>query len=395
MLHNERDVSAKFVDTFRYFHPSRRDSFTCWRTTTGARATNYGTRIDYIFCDIPLVTTAFTECEIRPDIDGSDHCPVVATLNVACLASSVCPKLCTKYMPEFAGRQQKLLTYFSKDRMGRATGDRIQGGIDVGNVIGLTSSVDCKAEKFPNDRDSPEMTSSSDIRLVLSDANKRSSTAKMALKRKAPSDRKDLRSVKQGNLLNFFNKPARQSGEMCSDSMMPSIESNVNNNEDSEKSDKLRPCLAADINEDTTCCQQTADDEIISSQHVKNGVSSSASTWKTLLSGPPVSPLCRGHKEACVLRTVKKDGPNKGRQFWVCARPDGHRTNRAARCEHFEWITKKRWCVSCLAHQQHNYIYSLASCLTIASASSSYFMELMNVAVLSFDQALPTFSSWQ
>jgi len=43
-----------------------------------------------------------------------------------------------------------------------------------------------------------------------------------------------------------------------------------------------------------------------------------------------------------VLRTVKKDGPNKGRQFWVCARPEGHRTNRAARCEHFEWIPKKR-----------------------------------------------------
>ena len=343
MLHNKRDVSAKFVDTFRYFHPSRRDSFTCWRTTTGARATNYGTRIDYIFADIPLVTTAFTECEIRPDVDGSDHCPVVATLDVACLASSECPKLCTKYMPEFAGRQQKLQTYFSKkDRMGCATGNRVQGGNDVDNVIGLTSSADCNAVKFADNRDAIGFTSASDVSLVVGNAIKRSSTTKIALKRKAPSDRKGLRPVKQGNLLNFFNKPTRQSGETCADSVMSNVESNFNNNEDSAKSDHLRPCLSVDMNEDIGCFQQTVSDETISSQDVKNDGSSSAHTWKTLLSGPPVSPLCRGHKEACVLRTVKKDGPNKGRQFWVCARPDGHRTNRAARCEHFEWITKKR-----------------------------------------------------
>ena len=335
MLCSERDISAKFVDTFRYFHPSRRDSFTCWRTTTGARATNYGTRIDYIFGDSPLVTTAFTNCEIRPDVDGSDHCPVVATLDVACLASGVCPKLCTKYMPEFAGRQQKLLTYFSKkDRMGCATGNRVQGGIYVDNVIGMTSSMnDCNADTCSDDCDAPGLISSSDIRLVVSDAIKRRST-RIALKRKAPSDRKDHRQVRQGNLLHFFNKPVRQPSETCVDCLMPSVKSTVYNNEDSGKS--------VDINEDTTCCQQTVSDETISSQELNNGGSSSVYTWKTLLSGPPVAPLCRGHKEACVLRTVKKDGPNKGRQFWVCARPDGHRTNRAARCEHFEWITKKR-----------------------------------------------------
>lgn len=36
------------------------------------------------------------------------------------------------------------------------------------------------------------------------------------------------------------------------------------------------------------------------------------------------APKCRGHGEACVLRTVKKSGhPNQGGQFWACARPAG------------------------------------------------------------------------
>lgn len=33
-------------------------------------------------------------------------------------------------------------------------------------------------------------------------------------------------------------------------------------------------------------------------------------------------PLCKGHKEACVSRVVKKSGPNLGRRFYVCARAE-------------------------------------------------------------------------
>ena len=36
------------VDVFRAFHPARADAFTCWRTDTGARANNWGSRIDHI-----------------------------------------------------------------------------------------------------------------------------------------------------------------------------------------------------------------------------------------------------------------------------------------------------------------------------------------------------------
>ncbi|XP_072262185.1 endonuclease 8-like 3 isoform X2 [Pyxicephalus adspersus] len=43
------------------------------------------------------------------------------------------------------------------------------------------------------------------------------------------------------------------------------------------------------------------------------------------------SPLCSKHKRPCVLQVVRKDGENKGRQFYSCSLP------RESRCEFFEW----------------------------------------------------------
>lgn len=63
--------------------------------------------------------------------------------------------------------------------------------------------------------------------------------------------------------------------------------------------------------------------------------------WQQLLKGPPKPPLCDGHQEPCVRRKVKKEGPNFGKEFFVCARPAGSKGNMAARCNHFQWIEKK------------------------------------------------------
>ena len=63
--------------------------------------------------------------------------------------------------------------------------------------------------------------------------------------------------------------------------------------------------------------------------------------WQQLLKGPQKPPLCSGHQEPCVRQKVKKDGPNFGKEFFVCARPAGSKGNTAARCNHFQWIEKK------------------------------------------------------
>ncbi|XP_051820222.1 endonuclease 8-like 3 [Antechinus flavipes] len=43
------------------------------------------------------------------------------------------------------------------------------------------------------------------------------------------------------------------------------------------------------------------------------------------------SPRCNIHKRLCVLRVVRKDGENKGRQFYACPLP------RGSQCGFFEW----------------------------------------------------------
>jgi len=52
------------------------------------------------------------------------------------------------------------------------------------------------------------------------------------------------------------------------------------------------------------------------------------------------APCCSGHKEPCVIRTVKKKGPNLGRQFWCCARPEG--PPPVGRCDFFQFATNAR-----------------------------------------------------
>ncbi|CAH8522591.1 unnamed protein product [Schistosoma intercalatum] len=67
----------------------------------------------------------------------------------------------------------------------------------------------------------------------------------------------------------------------------------------------------------------------------------STEAWRNLFSGPKKPPVCLGHKEPCVMRTVKNlkttKGSRLGRRFWVCARPQGASNNPAARCSTFFW----------------------------------------------------------
>ena len=267
----------QFIDTFRYFHPAERDAFTCWRTTTGARSTNYGTRIDYIIADCELTRTAFTDCEIWPDVAGSDHCPVVATLNIACIPANRCPSLCTKHMPEYVARQRKLSSFLTPvDKNGHIASD---------NQHRLTRGHD-KRKRCNTKVDGAPITKLATVK------------------------------TKQTALVSFFT-------------------------DSGDKRSTLSECAncSSQLHEASTAFPTVAAGAGYTHESPTNkGTVSDA--WKGLLKGPPKAPCCRGHLETCVLRTVKKDGPTKGRQFWVCSRPEGHKSNPQARCEHFVWLKK-------------------------------------------------------
>ncbi|OCT57413.1 hypothetical protein XELAEV_18003547mg [Xenopus laevis] len=280
--------SGLFYDSFRYFHPTQKNAFTCWCSASGARQTNYGTRIDYILGNRELVESEFLDSVIMPEVEGSDHCPVKAFMKCQPIAANKCPPLCTKYLPEFAGRQQKLLQFLVKKE----------------NTLGNTT------EESSELTGTPSFTEGADISTV----------------RKRPSDKLNSTSKKkskivtkngQGNLLSFF-KPERQKLTMATE--CNPIEVPICKKEKTVQKDLQPATPAVKYNKPQTAF------------------------WKSLLKGPPPPPNCKGHSEPCVLRTVKKAGPNCGRQFYVCARPEGHSSNPQARCNFFLWLTKKAGC---------------------------------------------------
>ncbi|MDR0861093.1 MAG: hypothetical protein LBO09_09335 [Candidatus Peribacteria bacterium] len=75
----DKFVQDKYVDVFRHFYPEMKDKYT-WRSyRAGAKERNVGRRLDYFWVDervLPLVT----EIEHQEQATGSDHCPILLTL---------------------------------------------------------------------------------------------------------------------------------------------------------------------------------------------------------------------------------------------------------------------------------------------------------------------------
>lgn len=394
--HDAQDAHHQFIDTFRLFHPDQLEAFTNWSSATGARETNYGCRLDYIFADKFLARHVFSKCFIMPEVLGSDHCPVKAVLDCSAVPAKKCPSLCTKYMPQFAGKQQKLSMFLVKASKPRpsspladsAQDSRLSSDCDNDQEISQEdrnfSTRRCSSNSTVNNdmsqamEDSqlwqletgPSSSQSTSTDILLSggssvDANalvteqsfpnylKRSlSETKKSVTKKSKVESKTV--GKQSNLLNFFGKRAT------------SKPSNIDNNVVCDHCDNIsEDCKTVDTGDLVTLqesdlhslqseeggkaselrlssCKSADCGNISQEVSELTSHSDNASTWKGLLKGPPPAPLCKGHDEPCVLRTVKKAGPNKGRQFWTCNRPEGHKTNREARCQYFVWVSTKK-----------------------------------------------------
>jgi exodeoxyribonuclease-3 len=72
-------LAAGFVDTLRLFQPDTPKLYTWWAPFGGARAKNVGWRIDY-FCVSAKLKDTVKDSFIRPEIMGSDHCPIGVVL---------------------------------------------------------------------------------------------------------------------------------------------------------------------------------------------------------------------------------------------------------------------------------------------------------------------------
>ncbi len=73
-------LSAGFTDTFRYLHPEE-IKYSWWSYMFQARQKNAGWRIDYFIISNRL-QEKLTLADIHTDVMGSDHCPVIAELEL-------------------------------------------------------------------------------------------------------------------------------------------------------------------------------------------------------------------------------------------------------------------------------------------------------------------------
>lgn len=245
--------------------------------------------------------------DIMPEVEGSDHCPVWGQLSCSLVPPTKPPPLCTRYLPEFAGKQQKLSHFFVRADQKSSLPERSQ-------TLPGSQEEEEKRENL-----SPVADKTGQKRSLQSDSTlpkgKKTKSVKTA-------------SNPQGSLLSFF-KPKVTNVAPSQISQTADVSAG---REAELRWNGSQPRSSTEEHEQRTPTPRSTP------RAAKE--SSPSAFWKSVLRGPPPPPSCKVHGEPCVLRTVKKEGPNMGRQFFVCARPQGHVSNPDARCNFFEWVDK-------------------------------------------------------
>ena len=77
---------AGLLDGFRRLHPAAGGQYTYWSQRARNRPRNRGLRLDYFLLSSPMLSS-LVDCQILPELHGSDHCPVVMTLRMDELGS--------------------------------------------------------------------------------------------------------------------------------------------------------------------------------------------------------------------------------------------------------------------------------------------------------------------
>lgn len=277
--------------------------------------------------------------DIMPEVEGSDHCPVWGQLSCSLLPSSKPPPLCTRYLPEFAGKQQKLSRFLVK--------------VDQKSLQSEQRDALPGSQEEEERRENLNPFGAGKKRLLTSDSvvpkGKKTKTVKTS-------------SKPQGNLLSFFKpkltevsteapvRPCEKTLDEVNSSQNSQTASTTQKDASSvtlspehtevlfDGSPLLFPSATSEENGKQLKTKHLTPQPSVGRSETKKG--SSLVFWKSVLHGPPPPPACKVHGEPCVLRTVKKEGPNMGKQFFVCARPQGHASNPEARCNFFAWVDK-------------------------------------------------------
>ncbi|KAL3146027.1 hypothetical protein ABBQ38_015382 [Trebouxia sp. C0009 RCD-2024] len=384
------------TDVFRKFHADRERAYTVWNQKTGARATNYGSRVDFILAAGPKAAAhspvgvahaeeartgganssagvahaeeamtgaaagspATTECPAsstaavdtssavqassaaseqgQPFVDsftgsdlwvecmGSDHCPVWATLDVPTLQlpqDFLAPALSTSHTN--AGQAQTISSWLSHS---------------------LTAATSSRGRKRPRkeEEETPPRPTLDD--LEQEDRAQQQATPGRAVlvqpQISGPSGSKGsapaTEAVGQGALT--ISPATKHPGQ----SSITDFLSRAGQSTQTGMSDQAQGASEAQSPGQSGLGEQASPEGGLQEKPTEPAPMGTGLPSGPLAAGQIAhrAPLCRGHQEPCVRKRVNKSGPNKGRFFYMCARPPA--AGDEGQCKTFKWADGAR-----------------------------------------------------
>ncbi|GAA5909194.1 hypothetical protein JCM6882_003762 [Rhodosporidiobolus microsporus] len=383
------------IDITRRLHPDRMGMFTCWNTKIDARPSNYGTRLDYILIT-PGLLPWVKFSDIQRHVVGSDHCPVYLDfhdeleiegrgtvsiwdeLNPGRKHGDKLPNppaFAARFYDEFSGKQKLLSSFFGKKMADLPSAD-VKPPTPSPSPQPAASSAPQPSTSTSSARSSstPFSTSQPLAAAASSTSLSSKSSKKGKGKEKSPPEppKKEDKKPGQQSLASFFKPPPRPEppakkkrkkatkekeaspppgSRSRSSSWQPKAPARAASADDDSDDDILiiDPNALDGATEFTgrssQCSQPSGSPSSSASSAAYNAESSSA--WSNIFAAKP-APLCEGHNEPSKLWTVNKTGINKGRRFFLCARPVGPGYDKGQsklhvdpqyRCNFFQWET--------------------------------------------------------
>ena len=388
-------------DICRGFNEGRKGMYTCWEQKINARPGNYGARIDYVLCSLGLKDW-FCESNIQEGLvvsshdhasvartklihrQGSDHCPVYATMKDDMLVDGRQVKLCDlmnppgafqngqrlrdlclKDSPPLSGR---LITEFDRRRNIRDMFARKPSSSSTQPDIASASNGTPSGLMHPPDivpRASQTATTTTE-KLEQSTTFPNPSQALPTLKEPSSSIKRSasLTSTRPFKRTKSDSKPAQpQAGAKGQQSLKgfftaksPPAPPKVDIPPERPKTPTTARQMSATVPRNPT------PSPISSSQITPTSTQSpkppspanpspsfpsqdpivAKESWSKLFS-KPLAPRCESHDEPCISLLTKKPGINCGRSFWMCSRPLGPTGQKERgtnwRCGTFIWCS--------------------------------------------------------
>ncbi len=317
--------------------------------------------------------------DIQPSIKGSDHCPVFVDLYDeittdageklvlyelmhigADSAKREPPKLAVKFWPEFQGKQMLMSNFFTK-RGAEPLPPQVPTA-PANSMSPLAFAFDAlNAQPQPvsveeeTGSKAPRMSSSSQPDTEPSSQSSPSPfSTQGSLKQSQESSHESLKRPRTGastvagaskpkrlkagqsRLSSFFTKPTTTTTTIPTSPAKAKAPSDragslsseiIDLCEDSEEIQLSTPLptttsgIRLPADKDNNNNNPTSSQSRKKNENGKSG--SAASSWSAVFMPKPPPPLCTIHQEPAKEFRVNKPGPNKGKTFYLCARPVG------------------------------------------------------------------------